>query len=426
MKPTSAIPEAGICLPGEQSWELWKHSSGGWQSTQTEDSPGDFKSAGIFGYPVSAAFAVPIRAATGDEDLLPDIVDFQLEKQNMRPETPVGRLMEWRLVEREENRTLVLASVLHPEMADDLPKEAPQRFEFSPYLYYLPDDHLVVWKELGRLVFAVTRGDQPVYYHALSTPVLTAATAAEIEQLLMPLYTQEIITHLEGIVLWTESVEAGAAEELARTFNTRVRSERRPKPTVPVTVSRIEPVSVGKAKIRAAKLRKVRNVVFGCMAAYLAVPGFFAVRWFLAQQNLDTMKAKANAMQVNFGHVESTLAQRDVIDAVINPAKYPMVLLGHVLAPLYQPGSQIRLKSVDIERVVQDVGGDKASILIRGESANAASTTPITRFANSIKNNAALQELTWNQPKIEDPKDEVRPFTLSGELKPPDPNAEAK
>ena len=112
MKSPSANTEAGICLPGEQTWELWKHGSGGWQPAQAENSPADFKTAAVFGYPVSAAFAVPIRAATGDEELMPDIVDFQLEKQNMKPETPVGRLLDWRMVDRGENNTLLLATVL--------------------------------------------------------------------------------------------------------------------------------------------------------------------------------------------------------------------------------------------------------------------------------------------------------------------------
>ncbi len=425
MKPASANIEAGICLPGEQSWELWKQSSGGLQLAQSGNSPADFKTAGIFGYPVSAAFALPIRAATGDEELLPDIVEFQLEKQNLKPDTPVGRLLDWRMVEREENNTLLLASVLNSQMADDLPKEAPQRFEFSPSLYYLPDDHLVIWKELGRLVFAVTRRDQTVYFHALNTPSLTVETAAEIEQLLMPLYAQGIITGLDGVMLWTESVEPGAAEELARVFNVRVRSERRPHPMVPEKPSAIEPVSVAMAKIRSARLRRVRNIVFGCLAAYLAVPAFFGVRWYLAEQNLYKLKKDVNSMQFQYGHVESTMARKKMIDPLINPAKYPIELLNQVLTPLYQPGNQVRLKSVEIQRFVQDDGADRASILIRGETANAQSTAAASSYATRIKNNPALKEFAWAAPKIEEAKLDVRPFTLSGEVK-AEENAQAQ
>lgn len=429
MKSPSANTEGGICLPGEQSWELWKHGSSGWQLAHTspagaEGGPASFKTASVFGYPVSAAFAVPVRAATGDADLLPDIIEFQLEKQGLKPETPVGNLLDWRTVEREDARTLLLASVLNAQMADDLPREAPQRFEISPYLFYLPDDHLVIWKELGRLVFCVTRGDQPVYYHALSTPSLTTGTAAEIEQLLMPLYTQGIITNLNGIVLWTEAVEHGAAEELSRTFGAKVRSERRPKPTLPQEVSSIEPVSVAMGKIRAAKLRRLRNIVVGCLVAYLAVPAFFAVRYYLASRDIDTLKRKVNTMQVQYGNVAATLAQAAVMDVVTNKDKYPIELLNQVLSPLYAPNSQVRLLSIEIERKVPDVGAQTASIAIKGES-SAGNTVPATLYATRIKNNLLLKEFTWDPPKVDAQKSgndgsPVVPFQINGTLKAPE------
>jgi len=430
MKSPGANTEAGICLPGEQSWELWKHGSSGWQLAHTapaapEGGPASFKTASVFGYPVSAAFAVPVRAATGDPDLLPDIIEFQLEKQGLKPETPVGNLLDWRTVEREDARTLLLASVLNAQMADDLPREAPARFEISPYLFYLPDDHLVIWKELGRLVFCVTRGDQPVYYHALSTTSLTTGTAAEIEQLLMPLFTQGIITNLNGIVLWTEAVEHGAAEELSRTFGAKVRSERRPKPTLPQEASSIVPVSVAMGKIRAAKLRRIRNIVIGCLVAYLAVPAFFGVRYYLAYQDLDTLKRKMNTMQVQYGNVAATLAQQRVMEVVTRPETYPIELLNQVLTPLYQPNSQARLLSIEIERKVPDAGAQTASIAIKGES-NAANTVPATLYATRIKNNPALKEFTWDS-KAQDQKDSggspVVPFQINGTLKAPE-NAE--
>ena len=421
MKSNGANFEAGICLPGEQSWDLWKQSAAGWQLTQSVSveqggGPASFKNASVFGYPVSAAFAVPVRAATGDVDLLPDIVDFQLEKQGLKPDTPVGRLMDYRTVEREDARTLLLASVLNAEIADDLPREAPERFEVSPYLFYLPDDHLVIWKELGRLVFCVTRGDQPAYYHALNTPVLTAQTAQEIEQLLMPLFTQGIITEIRGIVLWTDAVEPGAADELSRTFGARVRSEPRPKPTVPQETSTIEPVSVAMGKIRAARLRHIRNIVIACLAAYLAIPGFFVVRWYLAQQSLADMKRKVSAMEVQYGRVDSILKQADAMDAVINPAKYPIELLHQVINPLYQQNVNVRITSVEIDRIVSDDNPEKSGITIKGES-NAQTAQQAILYGTRIKNNPALKDYKWEPPKIEPAKNGAIPFTIIGTLK---------
>ena len=419
MKSNGANLEAGICLPGEQAWELWKHtSSAGWQLAQSVPiehggGPASFKTASVFGYPVSAAFAVPVRASTADAELLPDIVDFQLEKQGLKPETAVGRLMDWRTVEREDARTLLLASVLNAQMADDLPREAPARFEVSPYLFYLPDDHLVIWKELGRLVFCVTRGDQPVYYHALSTPVLTPATAQEIEQLLMPLYTQGIITQISGIVLWTDAVEQGAADELSRTFGAKVRSERRPKPTLPQETSTIEPVSVAMGKIRAAKMRRIRNIALACLFGYLAIPAFFAVRYYLAEQDLSVLKMKVNKMQLLYGDVTSTLDQAKQMDAAINFDKYPIELINQVLTPLYQPNSQIRVTNVDIKRNVPDVGNEVSTITIKGESSDKTGRQA-TLYGTRLK--GALKDYTWTS-KVDPERNGAVPFNISGTLK---------
>lgn len=420
MKSTTANTEAGICLPGEQTWELWKQSSAGWQLSQSAPAgqgggPSSFKTASVFGYPVSSAFAVPVRAATGDDELLPDIVEFQLEKQGLKPETPVGKLIDWRTVEREESRTLLLASVLNPKMADELPREAPGRFEVSPYLFYLPDDHLVIWKELGRLVFCVTRGDQPAYYHALSTQVLKAETAHEIEQLLMPLYTQGIITQLAGIVLWTDAMEPGAAEELSRVFGARVRSESRPKPTLPQEVSSIEPVSVAMGKIRAARLRRIRNIVLGCLVAYLAIPAFFVVRYFLADRELNDLKRQANTLQAMYGDVESTLAKRQVMDAAINFDKYPIELLNQLLTPLYQQNLGVRVLNMEIDRSVPDVGPEKSQITIKGESNSPTGQSAIL-YTTRIKGSAALKDYKWDY-KVDAPKDGKVPFQITGTLK---------
>jgi hypothetical protein len=417
MKSPTANTEAGICLPGEQSWELWKHSSAGWQVAQTvpaELGAAAFKTAGVFGYPVSAAFAVPVRAATGDADLLPDIVDFQLEKQGLKPETPVGRLMDYRTVERSEHNTLVLASVLNAKAADTLPKEAPQRFEISPYLYYLPDDHLVIWRELGRLVFCITRGDQPVYYHALTSDTLRPDTAQELEQLLMPLFTQGIVEEIKGIMLWTEAVEPGAVEELQRTFGARVRSERRPAPAVPQEVSTIEPVSVAMAKIRSARMARIRNYILLGMLLYLAVPAFLAVRYYMAQTELETLRGQVGTLNAQFGSVEKALVKKQVIEGVTNADRYPIEVLNQVLAPLYQPNSGVRITNLEVERKMEDSGLETMNVSIKGESGSGDG--PALRYTTRIKGTLALNFLDWAF-KVEQARNGAVPFTLNGSPK---------
>jgi hypothetical protein len=92
MKPTNTGNENSILLPGEDVWELWRQTAAGWQLAErlgATATPADCKYSRVFGYPVAAAFAVPIRAATTDGELLPDIIDVQVEKQGLKPEAAV-------------------------------------------------------------------------------------------------------------------------------------------------------------------------------------------------------------------------------------------------------------------------------------------------------------------------------------------------
>jgi hypothetical protein len=417
MKPTNTGNENSILLPGEDVWELWRQTAAGWVLAErlgATATPAECRYSRVFGYPVAAAFAVPIRAATTDEEMLPDIIDVQVEKQGLKPEAAAGCLMDYRTVEQVDGQTLLLASVLHPGRADTLPKSAPQQFEVSPYLYYLPDNALVIWKELGRLVFCVTRGDQPLYFHALNTPDLGPETAQEIEQMLMPLYMQGMAPELETIRLWTEAVQPGAAEVLQQVFGVRVMSEARPAPAPPVPPSGFEPVSVALGKQRATKLRRIRNIAAACAAAYLIIPGFFAVKWFMTQRNISQLQKTANNLEAQYGWVETTVKQEQAMDSAVNFDKYPIEMLKQVLDPLYQQQSMnVRVTSIEIERDHKTGEGEVADITIKGEGQTSQNSI---RYTNVIKANPALKEYEW-VPKVEAPKNGAVPFQIKGTTK---------
>ena len=422
MKQTANPNENSILLPGEQAWELWRQTPAGWQQAEVlaeSAGPADCRQCRVFGYPVAAAFAVPVRAATTDAELLPDIVDVQLEKQNLKPESEHGRLMDYRIAEQDGGQTLLLASVLHGARADVLPKQPPRQFEVSPYLYYLPDNSLVIWKELGRLVFCLTRGDQPLYYHALNTPDLTPATAQEIEQLLMPLYMQQMAPELESVRLWTDAIQPGAAEAFGEVFGARVIQEKRPVPAPPQVASSLEPSSVALGKIRSAKAARIRRIVMACAAAYLLIPGFLAVRWFMGQRETDRLQKTVNALQSQYGWVETTVRQEQAMEAAVNVNKYPIEILKQVLDPLYQQQSMnVRVTSIDIERDHKE-GEDVADITIKGEGQTSQNAI---LYTTKIKANPALKEYEWT-PKVEAPKGGAVPFQIKGTTRKKDDDA---
>ena len=413
-------PTATLCLPGPEAWELWKPSPAGWQRVPgvvPASGPAAFKTAALFAYPVSSTFAVPIRAATSDPDLLPDLIGIQLEKQGLKPEVPVGCLMDWHIVDREENQTLVCAAVLNPSIADDLPREAPGRFELSPYLYDLPDNSLVIWKELGRLVFAVTKHDQPVYFHALSNFILTPAVVQEIEQLLMPVYTQGFITELDAVVIWSDSAapmppaDPAVETRFRELFGCRVLRAPQPAPRPGTRISAIEPVSVAQGKIRAARAARLQKIVAACVIAYLFVPGFFAVRYILEQRKINVLKSEVAGLERSYGNVQGTVEQANLANAAINFDQYPVELLFQCLTSLYEtetPG--VRITGFEIDK---DQGEKKLSqITIKGEAANSNTQAAIV-YATKVKGNKSLQNFNWNY-KAQAPKDGKVPFDIVG------------
>jgi hypothetical protein len=369
--------------------------------TVPASGPAAFKTAALFAYPVSSTFAVPIRAATGDTDLLPDLIEIQLEKQGLKPDAPVGCLTDWRIVDRGENQTLVCAAVLNPGLADDLPREAPLRFELSPYLYDLPDDSLVIWKELGRLVFAVTRHDHPVYFHALSASALTPDVVQEIEHLMMPLYTQGLITELDAVVLWTDAADPSVDPLLQEVFGSRVLRAPHPAPRPGTRISALEPVSVA----------KIQKIAAACVLAYLLLPGFLAVRHFMEKREIDTLKSQVAGLERSYGGVQGTVEQAALADAAINFDQYPVELLFQCLGPLYETATPgVRITSCEIEK---DQGEKKLTqISIKGEAANSNTQAAIV-YATKVKGNPALQSFNWNyKPQV--PKDGKVPFDIVG------------
>jgi len=419
LKPPPTDPTATLCLPGPETWELWKPSPSGWQRVPGHESasaPSAFKSAALFAFPVSSTFAAPIRAATGDPDLLPDIIEMQLEKQGLKPEAPVGCLTDWRIVEREENQTLICAAVLNPSLSDDLPREAPARFELSPYLYDLPDNSLVLWRELGRLVFAVTRQDHPVYFHALSASHLTPGVVQEIEQLLMPVYTQGFITALDSVVIWgdpgtspTPDPAVDAAFQV--TFGGRVLRLPRPSPRPGNRVSALEPVSVAQGKIRAARAARVQKIVGACVLAYLLIPGFFAVRYYMEQRKVNVLKSRVAVLESGYGSVQGTIDQAALADSAVNFNLYPVELLYQCLNTLYDTATPgVRITGFEVDK---DQGEKKLSqITIKGEAANANTQAAIV-YVTKVKGNHALDSFKWDY-KAQAPKEGKVPFEIIG------------
>ena len=170
--------ENSICFPGEDAWELWvskenRFGSSDYELTETKevDDSGScepFKVATHYAFPLNSVFAVPVWVSTDNEDDIESLVELHLERTGLKPTDGDGKLLDYSIVsvieveptegseEPNAKKNLVLATVLNPEYRHPLPKGGSKEFDISGRFLKLPGDHIIVWKELGRLVMAVT------------------------------------------------------------------------------------------------------------------------------------------------------------------------------------------------------------------------------------------------------------------------------
>lgn len=398
-----------ICLPGEDAWELWKQGLSGMQLAQSlrleeGGSPDGFKSADCFGYPVIAAFAVPVWSASGDPEIIEGVVQMQLEKLNLMPDNVVGQLVDTRVIERLEQQTLVTATVLDEKSGPSLPQLPPGKFEVTPALFYLPDNSIILWKELGRLIFCLTRGEHPLYFHALTDSELSPAAVGEIESLLMPLFLQGLVPTLEGIVLWTDAIEPGAEQLLADALHLSVRREAKPAPALPRRPSAYEPVSIAMGKIRAAKLRRIRNAIFAAAAAYAAVVvAFLGWHWWQSHQ-VDELRASVNKLRGTVGFVEPTIRQWNATAPLRDKDLFPIESLRTTLEPLaVRQFNGVRATNVRLEGPTLEIKGE-------GQAQNMA-----INYCNFLKNN--LKNFEWTGPTWGAQRNGLFTFTFTGKRK---------
>ncbi len=408
---SNVTPTTSICIPGEDAWELWKQSPTGMhlaQSMRLENggSPAAFKAVDCFGYPIISAFAVPVWAASSDPEIIDGVVSLQLEKMSLMPDNPVGQLLDTRIIERGENRTLATATVLDEKITPDLPQLPPGSFEVTPALFYLPDNSIILWKELGRLVFCLTRGEHPVYFHALTDSELSPAAVAEISSLLMPLYMQEIVPELDGIVLWTDAIVPGSDRELSNELHLPLKRQPKPAPVLPKTPSSFEPVAIALGKIRAAKLRRLRRIVSTCAAVYLAIIAAM-VGWHLWNvSEAEEISKKVVSLRGQVGFVEPTVAQWEATEPLRDRDRFPIELVRRYLEPLAaRQFGGVKATSVRVE-------GN--SVEIKGECQ--AQNVGIN-FTNWLRTNADTKGNDWTGPTWGPARNGIFTFTINGKRK---------
>lgn len=395
-----------LLLPGDQHWELW---TGTLTSTLTldstfEDTPGCFTSATsrrLLGLPASSVWVLPAWLK-GEQNELRDIAQLHLERLRVRLPEHAEALNVESLDEFDGShltRIVALKDAATP-LTDF--RQLPDECRLSAMCYALPPDRITIWRELGRLVAAITVGPKLAYFSPMSAATFDHSGIAELNNICLQLSFQKVLTQLTGITLW---VEDGDVDRIAAATGLDVARHDKPSPRLVGTSCTLMPADIIATRKQAQSSAKRRLlmltagfVVSACVAAFMVVMSN-------ATRERDELAEKIAELTPRASKVANHKAEWLEVASATDYNYFPMELLLRIREP--QSASDIALMSFECTT---------DSILLRGYTEE---ISPALKFMEDIKNSESLSAYEWEpdkQPKIENGVT----FTIKGTLPQPD------
>ena len=387
------------CMNG--NWELWNFpASKRAQFVRRLETP---KAAGghvIVALPLRQTVSYATWVPTADREVVPEMVQLQLEKRGLVQKQNAASSLDVRILEVQEERSLVLAIVLLPDLAPELAIENAVRFEPEPYTLPIPQDRLIIWRERQRLAMTISRGRDPIHFQVLSTEEVSDESVNEIRCILLQLESQHLINELLGLAIWGEFTDE-EVERLQQGLALKTFRESVPPPSLPATASKLLPAQVSVLHEKARRRSRIRRLIAAAAGIYLlGILGIIAYI-FWQQSRISQLQNQLTAELPTVTAVQGTADQWRKVEWAVDPKLYAVELLNQVASLLPEQG--MRLTAFQIE---------KGKVIIRGEASTAAGAF---KFNEDIKQNAALKIFQWEMKSPSLRPDGRAEFIIEGE-----------
>ena len=408
--------EKVLLMPGSEGWEVWTAEVGGTGFSLHERSE-EIRVLDVIGvpagdltmaFPVRDVSALPFRASTTDDALLSDLAETHLERMGARPGLDAGVLSDVFKVATRGEETLAVPVVLAPPFEGDLPRRAPQNFDISSRCLPMPSTGLVVWKELGRWVFALSVEGQPLEYEALAINQLSEDAGREIRLAMMQMELQGLIGTLpRNCIVWVGEGEPSPTADELQSLGEGVglqgpaSVESKPAPELPSRSSQLLPADVRADRV--AKRKKQQVLLGSGIAAlvYIILIGFSFVS--LSREKAAAQKAENNyAPYANvFERGERHLRKWQELSPVLEQEYSTVELLYHCIRA--RRGEEgVRLDRADItNQVTVDGDGQLQRILDIRLQGKTDELGQANAFDEALQGARGLIEFQWNMPSAQ-------------------------
>lgn len=382
-----------LLVPGESGWEIWSsngESAFALQSATEITDAGELKDIPsgelTMLFPVKSLTAVPMKVASDDDALFPDLAALHAERLGLRPDPMAGQLTDIFVIQREPENTALLAVFLRTPTDADLPPRGPKGFDISLRAFPVTGSTLAIWKEFGRWVFGVFHEGKPVYCQTTASDSFhpDEALAREIRLALIQLAMQGLSVEPSRILVWT-SKEGVSPDALRLVFTAPVEISTRPVPIPPTPLSKLLPADVRAARKAAQKKRTVILIASAAALVYLSLIGWFVYGIWQTNSQARRITAEARETAPDADEYTAHIAKWDELADVIQLQNNPVDILKRV-ADCIPPNSGLRLKSAEISA---------REIKLQGE---ATQLPPVNQFNLKLTKNNELANFKWETP----------------------------
>lgn len=425
MKQTNKKTDSILLLPGAGGWEIWKGSS----ELSLVKASGEREALAVDGIPngdLVMAFAIkdvsaaPFVAATGEAGMFEDLSSLHLERSGLKVDEEMGQLSDCFELNRSEEEAQLLPVVLTPPEEGGLPARSPKGFDVSARCLPLPADTLVLWREFGRWVFAVSNeAGKIIYFQALPGVSLNREITRELSFSVAQLTMQGLLDDgVKECIIWCGSEEIEPPEEsrnlLAERLKKTVRVEAKPAPVLPAELSRLLPDDVRAERVAKRKKQQGLIAIAALIALYLGGIGFLAYQYFQEKEKLEIAQAKLANSSPEALAVRDFLAKWDELKPLVENEYWPVELFYNA----YQqaPKQGLRVTRAEMRNELQALDGAsqvlKRNIIIQG---NTDEPEQALQLDENLKKSDYFTGFEWNNPNPAQARNERWSFIYTGE-----------
>lgn len=396
--------EACLALPFDGRWELWALPHGApprLRSPQGDPSNFPLTANATLALPSTALNCMPLWFLTPNADQIPDMLRLQLEQRGLAGGEGPDPVHAYRVVPQDKHpdRSLVLLTLLRDDLPPPLCRADFSHFEAAPRCLDLPANQYTLWRELDRLVLALTRGREPIFFQPLCATDPGPDLCAEIRCIHMSLAAQKIAPQNPSLTLWA-GLEPAALELLQHEIGFPVTVARRPPPHLPTPAWDLTPHPVRAEKERRQRARRTSAIVAASAAVYLLAVGAFVAHIALLKRSVEAARDELRAQQPAVERIRDAASRWNAMELALDPQLNPLEFLLQATDAMAPEG--VRMTHFQI-------AGYK--LRIEGE---ARPPTAFVAYREQIEHHAFFNGFRWEraEPVIE--ANNIAKFSIQG------------